>query len=193
MLALTLVPLVPWPKNADEKTYNNSGCGISFRYPEEWLVKQSPLDPHGPRRRICVIRLQPKDLARHLKEDGNLDAYTIDIYVDDSDYAGALGEAGFEQGETGWVVHGTGAGDSRAEDISSPERVGMKATTTDRCYREDDGGYAGLCESFHAVLSDRSDLSATIDARPQSEDVFNSVLKSLKFTATIPSKEHHRK
>ena len=185
-VAVTVPALLPAQKNTNEQTFSSPRCGISLRYPEGWLVTQSPLDTHAPEQRVCELRILPKDLSSHVKNDGNSDLYTIDFYIDDIDYVDALSEAGFSKEGKHWVMYGSGAGESPAEEISSPAWVGMKVTTTDRCYRED-GDYVGLCQCFHAVLGSRSDLTATINGRPQSEDVFNSIIKSLKFIAWVPA------
>ena len=165
--------------------YENRACGIRFQYPEDWLIREVPASGHGAKARLCGIRVQPKDLARHLKEDGNVDVYSIDIDVEKTDFKSAAASGGFERRETRWVV--LGEAEAPADEISSPEWIGLKATVASRCYREDDGGYAGQCETFRAVLSNRADVSAIVDGQPMSEETFELVVKSFKFSRPVPS------
>jgi hypothetical protein len=63
----------------ESKAYENRECGISFRHPEGWLIKDVPSGLYYDKKQLCLMRLQPKDLARHLKEDDNIDLYSIQI------------------------------------------------------------------------------------------------------------------
>jgi len=53
-----------------------------------------------------LMRLQPKDLARHLKEDDNIDLYSIQISSSRRDFTDAFAQGGFQRRKTGWVVLG---------------------------------------------------------------------------------------
>jgi hypothetical protein len=187
LLVVVLAPRLMSAQKAEALAYENRACGISILYPEGWLIKEITHGPQDPKERMCAIRVQPKDLARHLKEDDNVDTYSIELYVDNRDYAAALAEAGFERGQTGWVAHAEG--DSRAEEISSPEWVGIRAATQNRCYQENGGGYVGICDGYRAVLNNRSQISVTIEGRAKS--AFDLVLGSVKFTGASPKREKH--
>ena len=162
------------------RVYSSDACGLSFELPRNWRVHEKYSDAGSDG--ICTITLQPLNLKQLLSQL-DVDVYTVQIEVLEASYGDALKESGFEQKEDGsWVALGRQNIESPAEKISGFNWEGMKSTTTAGCFHmKGEGGYAGLCDQFSAVLASGKGVLITIDASTQAESVFITLLKSLRF------------
>jgi hypothetical protein len=70
--------------------------------------------------------------------------------------------------------------ESPATEIPSSKWAGLSGIATVGCYEGDDG-YAGLCENPRAMLNNHAGTSAIINGNPQSEDQFETILRSFEF------------
>jgi hypothetical protein len=188
LLSVCAIAQVPTPpessnqKNSNKsKRYSSHSCGVSFGLPSDWLIKEER--PDNPET-ICSITLRPRNL-RKLLAKLDVDVYSAQIEVLKTDYEGALHTSGFEAKQDGsWVIYGRQGIESPVEKIQTTEWEGMKSSYTTGCFHIRDGGYAGLCGSFAAVLTDRKGIVVTVSASAQGEQVFTSVLKTLKLSSS---------
>lgn len=187
-LFLALSPCLLNANDPETLSFESRNCGVSFQFPKEWLAEEIALERPLPKKKVCAIRVKPKDLERRQKEDRNIDFYSIYIDVDALDYESAMNRL-FDRGENGWVVS-TGLAEAPAYEISSPDWIGVRGVGGSRYFSED-GEHAGYNDIFLAALNNRSRLSAIITGLAQSENAFNLIIKSLKFIDTPPSKESH--
>ena len=186
-----LFAISPCLLNANDpetRSFESRNCGISFQFPKGWLAEEIALERPLPKKKVCAIRVKPKDLERRRKEDRNIDFYSIYIDVDALDYESAMNQL-FDRRETGWVVS-AGLAEAPAYEISSPDWIGVRGVGGSRYFSED-GEHAEYGDIFLAVLNNRSRLSTRITGYTQSENAFNLLIKSLKFIDTTPSKEIH--
>ncbi len=163
------------------ETYENSRCGFKFNYPSNWLVADREPDPRL--QSACRIVVRPKYLDALLAEY-HADVHTIFVEVFDGDLPFAAETSGFEYREEGWIVLGRHNMRGDAAVIESDQWRGLKGRRNSGCYqgKEGEGPYVGLCEMAAAVLNDRGNRSATIDALPQGWAVFQIILESFEFT-----------
>jgi hypothetical protein len=153
-------------KAAAVKHFANERCGYAFSYPATWRVslESGNDDP-------CVVLLRPRDFAQRMRDDG-VDVYTIRVTHGEGDFdaAAAANEfaIGSESDESELAVE-EHAGEwlyvpsltsAVADLLQDGECRGLQATSASRCYFEDGGGYAGLCEIFVAFVAHRGEWLA---------------------------------
>jgi hypothetical protein len=185
LLSVCAIAQVPTPRQSTNQKSSNrlkknssDNCGVSFELPSDWLFKEQRPDTSPGT--ICSITLQPRNL-RELLSKLDVDVYTVHVDVLRTDYEGALQQSGFEAKQDGsWVIHGRQGIESPVEKIKKSGWEGMKSAYTAGCFHIRDGGYAGLCDSFAAVLTDRKGTVVTVDAPTQAEEVFMKLLDTLK-------------
>jgi hypothetical protein len=188
LLSVCAIAQVPTPRQSARqknshrsKKYSSHTCGVSFELPSDWLFKEQRPDTSPGT--ICSITLQPRNF-RELLSKLDVDVYTVHVEVLRTDYVGALQERGFEAKQDGsWVIHGRQGIESPVGKIEKSEWEGMRSTYTTGCFHIRNGSYAGLCDSFAAVLTDRKGIVVTVNASAQGEQVFTSVLKTLKLSS----------
>ena len=163
--------------------YSSRQCRMKFQIPSGWTAHPLTPDRSGDSKNaICIVRLQPRNIADLIHQNDEVDLYTIEIatvVADNFDHAAESG--GFERRKDGWVVLGRTDIESPAHSIKSSRWKGLEATATVGCFHENGGGYAGLCDAPTAVVYDGAKTSAVLDGKPQSSDQFEKILKTFEF------------
>lgn len=178
-----VLSLMPWGQVVGQqppKQFSDPGCGVRFEVPDGWLVDMDKTDTGE----VCRLRVHPANLDEHIKADGNLDLYTIEVTTVRGDFQQAAKRAEFELRGNEWEILGRTGIAARAEKTSSKDWIGLKGTATMGCYEVNGGPYVGLCDMPRAMLNNRKQLSAIVQGGPQSNTQFDTILASFAFSTS---------
>ena len=150
-------------------------CHVAFGHPADWEVVPDSVEPDNP----CRFLVRPRDWQQRLAANDSVDVYTILVRVVEHDVWHEVPETGFERRGARWVVLGRQGLAAPADTVSGPGWSGLRGTATVGCFREQ-GGYAGLCDAPSALVGTTA-RSMVLIAGPQSEDVFDRILVTLRF------------
>lgn len=158
-----------------EAQFASQGCHVAFAYPADWEVVPDTLDPQDR----CSFSVRPHDWQQRLAANDSVDLYTISVQIRPQGVWTQVSESSFQRRGAGWVVLGRQDLEEAADTISGAGWSGLRGTATQGCYRLE-GGYAGLCDQPTALVGTTSQ-SVLLFGGPQSEDIFNRILTSLRF------------
>ena len=152
-------------------------CHVSFDVPRRWIVEVRRDVPE----KVCEIATEPRNREKLVEEGGGVWRHGVSVEVLALDFDKAVeADGGFGKEDDGsWVVYGRQGMTSPASEISANGWKGLTAVSESGCHFEE-GGYAGLCEVFVALVSN-GNWSAVVIANSESKKEFERVMKSLKF------------
>ena len=152
-------------------------CHVSFDAPRRWIVEVSRDVPE----KVCEIAMEPRNREELVEKDGGVWRHGVSVEVLALDFEKAVEEAGGfgKDADGSWVVFGRQGMTSPATEISANGWKGLTAVSESGCHFED-GGYAGLCEVFIALVSNGK-WTAEVVANSESKNEFDRLMKSLKF------------
>lgn len=172
---LLLVPVHAALGQQPEVPFASRTCHVTFSHPAGWEVVPDTLEPDNP----CRFLVRPRDWQRRLASHDSVDVYTILVSIAAHDVWREVPETAFRRRGAGWVVLGREDLVGPADTVSGQGWHGLKGMATIGCYKEE-GDYAGLCDAPSAVVG-TSTRSLVLIAGPQSEDVFERILATLRF------------
>ena len=128
---------------------------------------------------LCRLTVLPRERHEQLARSGDLDLYTISVRVIPKGVWDHVPSTGFRKQDSGWVILGRHDLESPADTLSGPGWSGVRGVANLGCYGED-GQYEGLC-SYPMALAGTRDRCVLFAGGPQSEDVLDRILASLRF------------
>jgi hypothetical protein len=158
-----------------EVRFTSQDCHVAFGHPADWEVVPDTTDPPT----ACRFSVRPHDWQHRLAANDSIDLFTISIQIQPQGVWTQVSESNFQRRGVGWVVLGRHDLEEPADSISGSGWSGLRGTATQGCYRVE-GEYAGLCDEPTALVGTPS-RSLMLIGGPQSEDVFNRILASLRF------------
>jgi len=176
LLALLVAPLHAALDQQGDVTFSNVPCHLAFAYPSTWEVVRDTVDPQSD----CNFLIRPKDREQRLVAHDSVDFFTISLRGLTGNPATVAPENGFERRGSRWVL--LGETNQPADTISGPGWSGWHGLTASRCYKVD-GPYAGQC-AMPTALVGTTNRSVLLVAGPQSQDVFDGILRTLRLEFT---------
>jgi hypothetical protein len=145
------IPLPPM------QTYVHPRCHYSFRHLASWVV--TPVDDGS-----CEVQLRPMDFAKRMARE-HVDRYTISVDAGEGDFDTAAEESDLIQvteemalnGELkvgSWLALGRGAAKETPKEFARAGLRGLRVDSLDVGCHFEQGGYAGLCPTAMAFLTD---------------------------------------
>ena len=151
-------------------------CHVSFDAPRRWIVEVSRDVPE----KVCEIAMEPRNREKLIEKDGGVWRHGVSVEVLELDFDKAVeDDVSFGKEDGAWVVYGRHRMTSPASEIAANGWKGLTAVSESGCHFED-GGYAGLCEVFIALVSNGK-WTAEVVANSESKNEFDRLMKSLKF------------
>jgi hypothetical protein len=176
LLSLVLSVLVDTaPAQQPEAQFVSPGCHVAFAHPADWEVVPDSLDPQTP----CRFSVRPHNWQQRLAANDSVDFYTILVQFHPHGVWTQVSESNFQRRDARWVVLGRQDLEAPADSITGAGWTGLRGTATQGCYRLE-GAYAGLCDQPTALVGTPG-WSVMLLGGPQSEDIFNGILATLRF------------
>ncbi len=158
-----------------EARFVSQGCRVAFAYPADWEVVPGTTDPAA----ACRFSVRPRNWQQRLAANDSVDLFTIAVEIQPLGVWTQVSESSFRRRGARWVVLGRQDLEAPADSLSGSGWSGLRGTATQGCYRVD-GPYVGLCDQPTALVGTAT-RSLTLVGGPQSEDVFNRILTTLRF------------
>ena len=158
-----------------EAGFLSQDCHVAFSYPPEWEVVRDTLDPGD----ACRFSVRPLDWQQRLAAHDSVDLYTIWLQIAPRGVWHQVAQSPFQRSDSGWVVLGRHDIEQPAETVSGVGWTGLRGTAIQGCYRVE-GEYVGICDQLTALVG-TGDQSALIIGGPESEDIFNRILATIRF------------
>lgn len=154
--------------------FANRACRLAFSYPADWEVVSDTVGSDTP----CSFSLRPRAWQQLLLAHDSVDLYSILLRGYPNEVWSQASQNGFEHHDSGWVALGWQGAEAPADTVHGPGWHGVRGMPTAGCYKVQ-GPYFGLCDTPTAVVGTRT-WAVVLVGGPQSEDVFDRVLATLR-------------